>query len=289
MTHNLDLGLLRTFIHVADAGSMTVAANRLHMTQGAVSQQIKRLEDVFGRVILQRGRQGVRLTDEGERLLVKAKRLVALNDDIWADMRTPGITGQVRLGVPYDLAGTHLPGVLQTYAQRHPNVHISLVSGSSPDLVNALSSGKIDLALIEDALGSTAGERLAVEQLVWVGRHDGHAYMKRPLPICLVSETCIFRPAIFAALDSKNIEWRIVFENASIEATNATVRNDLAVTAWLASTVPHDLEILDCASGLPELPCFAINLHLPKNGASAACLAMAACIRASYLERRRAK
>ncbi len=282
MPRNLDVGLLRTFIHVADAGSMTVAANRLHMTQGAVSQQIKRLEETFGHVVLERGKQGLRLTDEGERLLGKARKLVKLNDEIWSDMRTPEISGQVRLGVPYDLIGTHLPEVLQGYARSYPDVDISLVSGSSPELVDALGAGKIDLALVEEPAGSATGECLMIEPLVWVAARDGRASEMRPLPLCLVSETCVFRPAIFAALESANIEWRVVFENSSIEATATTVRADLAVTAWLASTIPPGLDILGVESGLPSLPNFSIALHVPQSGASPAVTAMATCIREAF-------
>jgi len=56
-----------------------------------------------------------------------------------------------------------------------------------------------------------------------------------------------------------------VFENGGIEATTATVRHDLAVTAWLAFTVPADLDILPGDAGLPALPPFAINLHRARN------------------------
>jgi hypothetical protein len=60
-----------------------------------------------------------------------------------------------------------------------------------------------------------------------------------------------------------------VFESGNIEATTATVRSDLGVTAWLASTVPSDLDILGPESGLPGLPNFAITLHMPSNGGQA--------------------
>ena len=70
-----------------------------------------------------------------------------------------------------------------------------------------------------------------------------------------------------------------MFENGNIEATTATVRTDLAVTAWLASTVPADLDILSVEEGLPELPVFAINLHLPKGDAAPPTLALARHIR----------
>jgi hypothetical protein len=100
---------------------------------------------------------------------------------------------------------------------------------------------------------------------VWVGAKGGTAHLKTPLPVSLVAETCAFRPAVVDALSERNLAWRTLFESGSIDATRATVHADLAVTAWLASTVPEDLDILPPAAGLPELPSFAINLHM-RNG-----------------------
>ncbi|TIW96869.1 MAG: LysR family transcriptional regulator, partial [Mesorhizobium sp.] len=85
--------------------------------------------------------------------------------------------------------------------------------------------------------------------------------------------------AVLAALSEHGLEWRTVFENGNIDATTATVRSDLAVTTWLASTVPADLDILPSESGLPPLPNFAINLHVPKHGAGPAAQEFARHIR----------
>ncbi len=100
MTHNLDTGLVRTFVAVADKASMTAAANALHLTQGAVSQQVKRLEKTLGYSLFERGRRGLRLTSPGERLFSQARKLLALDDEIWAEMTAAAVGGQVRLGVP---------------------------------------------------------------------------------------------------------------------------------------------------------------------------------------------
>ncbi|TIX32753.1 MAG: LysR family transcriptional regulator, partial [Mesorhizobium sp.] len=117
MIRNLDTALVRTFVTVADKASMTAAANALHLTQGAVSQQIKRLEEVFGCSLFERDRHGLRLTRFGERLFGKGKRLLSLNDEIWSEMATSAVAGEVRLGVPYDLVGTMLAPVLKTYVE----------------------------------------------------------------------------------------------------------------------------------------------------------------------------
>ncbi|WP_192182834.1 LysR substrate-binding domain-containing protein [Mesorhizobium amorphae] len=279
MIRNLDTALIRTFVTVADKASMTAAANALHLTQGAVSQQVKRLEDLLGSSLFERDRRGLKLTRAGERLFGKGKRLLSLNDEIWAEMVGEAVSGQVRLGVPYDLVGTLLAPVLKTYAGTYPQIEISLHCASSPELAAALAAGTIDLAVIEEQVGPSAGECLLIDRLVWVGARGGVARQKRPLPVSMVADTCAFRPAVISALDEHGLEWRTVFENGNIDATTATVRSDLAVTTWLASTVPGDLEILSADAELPALPNFAINLHLPKHGIEPAAREFAAHIR----------
>lgn len=279
MIRNLDMALIRTFVTVADKASMTAAANALHLTQGAVSQQVKRLEEALGSSLFERDRRGLRLTRAGERLFGKGKRLLGLNDEIWAEMAGTPVAGQVRLGVPYDLVGTLLAPVLKRYAETYPQVEISLVCASSPELAAALAAGTIDLAVIEERVGPSAGECLAIDRLVWVGAKGGVARAKRPLPVSIVADTCAFRPAVLSALSEHGLEWRTVFENGNIDATTATVRSDLAVTTWLASTVPADLDILPLESGLPPLPNFAINLHLPRHGVGLAAQEFARHIR----------
>ena len=270
MTQNLDIHLVRTFVAVAGHGSMTVAANSLHLTQGAVSQQIKRLEESFDCSLFEREGRRLELTQAGERFLGKAKRLLGMNDEIWADMTRRPLQGPLRLGIPYDLVGTCFPPIFKAFAEACPYVEISLMCGTSPELSQALASGSLDLAVIEAAMDEATGECLRVERLVWVGARGGIAYLKRPLPISMVAESCAFRPVVLRALSEKNLEWRTVFESGNIEATTATVKSDLSVTAWLASTVPSDLDILGLDADLPPLPDFAITLHMPSNGGPAA-------------------
>lgn len=286
MARNLDTSLARTFVTVADTTSMTAAANILHLTQGAVSQQVRRLEEAFGCSLFERDRGGLRLTPSGERLIGKARRLLAVNDEIWAEMTARVFEGRVRLGVPYDLVGTCLAAPIKSFAEACPRVEIALVCGSSPQLAAKLAGGGIDLAVVEEPPGASAGECLGIERLVWVGARAGAAHRKRPLPVSMVADSCAFRPAVLDALHRQGVAWRTVFENGNIEATTATVRTDLAVTAWLASTVPPDLDILGPGSGLPELPNFSINLHLPARAASAAAAELARFIREGLMRHR---
>lgn len=279
---NLDLRLVRTFLHVAETQSMTFAAQRLHMTQGAVSQQIMRLEQVLEMRILDRGKGGVSLTAEGERLLPKVRTLVEMNDEILSTLAATEIAGTVRLGVPHDLMVMHLPHILPAFVKNFPLVEISLLAGSSAELTKSFDSGLLDLALIEAPVSQAQGQLLALERPVWIGKRTGSAWQKRPLPICLVSETCVFKPTVLRELARATIDWRNVVDYPSIEAIIATVQADLAVTALLPSTVPPGLEILGSEAGLPPLEEFAISLRLPANGPSAACLALANAICVVY-------
>jgi DNA-binding transcriptional LysR family regulator len=263
MSRNLDLDLIRTFIAVADSGSMTVAANLLHMTQGAVSQQIKRLEDVLDCLLFVRKARKLELSRQGEQFLVNARKLLRLNDEIWADMTGQPLRGALRVGVPYDLV-TRLAPAMKAFAEAHPHVDISLVCAASPELGEAVDSGHVDVSLVEYVASEAEGEVVCMEPLVWVTGRGSEAWQKRPLPLSMVDERCAFRPVVLGALADEGIAWRTVFESGNIEATAATVRAGLAITTWLVSTVPDDLETLTPdATGLPALPPFAICLRLP--------------------------
>jgi len=271
MIRNLDINLVRTFVTVASTGSMTLAADRLALTQGAISQQIKRLEEALQCQLFDRSRRSLKLNKQGRHLLGLSKRLLDANDEIWNEMVAPAVQGEVRFGLPDDLVTTYLPLALDGFAADHPTIEVSLVSDSSPNLLAGLNKGDIDIALVEEPLGQTdegecqgecQGECLSVERLLWVGSKYGTANRRRPLPLSIVSETCAFRSPTVDALEVKGIAWKPVFENGTIDATMTTVRADLAVTVSLASVIPPDLEVLGQDTGLPDLPSFAINLYL---------------------------
>jgi DNA-binding transcriptional LysR family regulator len=153
---------------------------------------------------------------------------------------------------------------MKAFAEAHPHVEISLVCAASPELSDAVDNGRVDVSLVEYVASEAKGEMVRIEPLVWVGGRGSHAWQKRPLPLSMVDERCAFRPVVLGALADEGIAWRTVFESGNIEATAATVRAGLAITAWLASTVPGDLETLaPRAVGLPTLPSFAICLRFP--------------------------
>ena len=100
MAHVFDADQLKTFVAIADTGSFTRAAEIVFKTQSAVSMQMKRLEERIGRPLVGRDGRQAKLTEDGERLLAYARRIVRLNLECVATFTDADLKGRIRLGVP---------------------------------------------------------------------------------------------------------------------------------------------------------------------------------------------
>src|SRR3712207_6705524 len=103
MRRDIDISLLRAFAAVAETGGVTSAARLLNLTQAAVSQQIRRLEEFFGVALFDRQQRRLEMMPTGERLYAYAQRILALNDEVWGVMTSPNFEGEVKLGIPHDI------------------------------------------------------------------------------------------------------------------------------------------------------------------------------------------
>ena len=127
----LDIELLRSFVSVVDAGGFTRAGERVHRTQSTVSQQVKRLEDSVGRPLLVRNGKQATLTEEGERLLSYARRILALEQEARDVVARPVVDGVVRLGIPEDFAAYRLTELLSDFVRSRPTLRLDVRSGLS--------------------------------------------------------------------------------------------------------------------------------------------------------------
>jgi len=262
---DLDTHRLRAFVTVAETENMTRAAELMHQTQGAVSQQIRKLEKELGHILFERNRSGLLLTESGERLLVKARRILSLNDAIWGEMTTPRFAGAVTVGVPIDLAGgCRIGASLRAFTQRFPEVELNLRCGLTMELKEGLSSGEIDVAILEELPANQTGETLIADRLVWIGAVGGGAAHKDPIPLSVVRGTCVFRSLVFEALERAGRRYKNVFEGEHFDGSLATVRADLAISALISSRKPREIETLGEHAGLPLLPDFNITLETSK-------------------------
>lgn len=279
MTRNLDTALLRSFVTVVETGSMTRAAARLHLTQAAVSQQIRRLEEMLGQALLSRQRLRIVPTAAGDRLLGRAQRLLALNDEIWAALTAAEIEGEVRLGMPHDLVAGFIPPILKAFDQDRPRVRVAVLSATSRLVREATDRGELDLCVGTEREPGPGCEVLFSDPLLWVGARGGSAWARTPLPLSVGDSTCAFRGPALEVLSRVDWPWRFAFETSDMLALTAGVAADLAVTAMLASTVPTELEPVPAEAALPPLPTFHVTLLVPPGRVSAATGELAALIR----------
>ncbi len=256
----LDSDLLRSFVLIAEGGSFTRAAQMVGRTQSAVSMQIRRLEEALGQPLLVRGARGVEPTRHGQWLLERARRVLALNDEIVATFRTPEVAGAVRLGSPDDYALRWLPGILAQFAASHPAVEVDVVCAPSHELVERLAAGDLDLTLVSEGNEPPGAPacRLWRGPLTWVGTEA--VARRRPLPLALDRGACTWRQAAIEALDAEGIAWRMAYAAASLSGALAIALAGLAVTATMPGPLPDGLRRLGAEEGLPPLPELGISL-----------------------------
>jgi DNA-binding transcriptional LysR family regulator len=268
MAHLLDIDQLRTFVAIADTGSFTKAADIVHKTQSAVSMQMKRLEERVGRAIFEREGRASRLTEDGERLLDYARRIVRLNGECVASFESRALEGRVRLGLPDDYADRYLPEILARFARSHPRAEVTVVCEPTPMLIDRVESGDLDLAIITHVDRRGPSEIVRVEQLLWVAsaRHDVHK--AAPLPLALGRPTCDWRASATEALERAGRGFKVLFVSWNSTAVGAAVLAGLAVSVLPESAVRSGMRILGPSDGFPALPSCKIGLLRHRGEAS---------------------
>ena len=254
-----DLKQLQTLIAVADAKGFTAAADKLHYAQSAVSMQIRRLEEQVGTLLI--NRSGFSLTQEGEKLLGYARKLIRLNDAAWTELTAQPVRGVVKLGIPADY-GFYLSDTLQYFVQQYPYVEMEVRCELSISLVRQVQAGELDLALVTRQPRSPGGERLRREPLLWAGDPVFEVHKKSPLPLALYPQgICIFRDSALTALSEADIGWRIVYTSQSLAGIRTAVKAGLGITVAIPSMLDQDLMDVGSDVDLPTLPEVEIALH----------------------------
>jgi DNA-binding transcriptional LysR family regulator len=251
---NLDLDLLRAFVAVAEAQSFTRAGVRLGRTQSTISLQIKRLEESVNAELFSRDPRNVTLTGHGEALLVQARRLLRLNDEIIGEMFEHSLEGEVRFGAPEDFATTHLPGILGDYARAYPHVSLSVTCDLTLHLMDKMGQGELDLALIKrEPMGADLGVPVWREELVWVGAGEDVLPASAPVPLVVAPTPCVYRKRATTTLDAAQRPWRVAYTSPSLAGQQAALRAGLGVTALPTEMVPEDLVRFGPDQGFPAL------------------------------------
>lgn len=156
------MGLIATFVAVAECGSFKKAAEDIGRSPAAVSGQIAQLEEMLGVRLLIRTTRSVRLSDAGEEFLLRGRRLLAETDRLLRDFKgnTGGFAGNVELSVSPTIAVSILPWAIKTIEVEQPEVKVSLREALRTDMLSAVGDGAVDFGIgpyadVPDALQFT--------------------------------------------------------------------------------------------------------------------------------------
>lgn len=254
----LNLYKLEIFVTVVQAGSFSAAAERLLMTQPAVSQHVQDLEAGLGTQLFTRGRRGVTLTPAGETLYEYTRaifRLVAEAENAVTDVQHLA-SGHITVGATPGVSVYLLPDWVQLFRAEFPNLTVSVQTSTTPQIVTDLASGRLDLGFVEGELEATDEARLGVqpleevEQLVVVGpRHpwwgketvslaalSGQSFVMRQRS----SQTRIWLDEL---LLRHNVRYHISAEFDNMESIKRAVLNGAGITILPEYAVRAEVEL----------------------------------------------
>ncbi|MCA4961668.1 putrescine utilization regulator PtrR [Pseudomonas sp. Y24-6] len=170
----MEFSQLRIFQAVAEEGSITRAAERLHRVPSNLSTRLKQLEEQLGVELFLRERQRLQLSPAGKVLLDYTGKLFSLHDEAQAAVQGGQPAGDFVLGTMYSTAAIHLPALLARYHRSYPAVNLQVQSGPSGELLEGLLTGRLDAALVDGPLelAGLDGLPLCDERLVLISEAD---------------------------------------------------------------------------------------------------------------------
>jgi LysR family cyn operon transcriptional activator len=296
----LELRHLRYFLAIADTGSFTRAAERLHVTQPTLSHQVKQLESLVGTVLFERNTKEISLTAAGrlfkpycERILKEIESSALAISELEGLMR-----GALRMAVFHSFSHSMLPAVLSEFALRYPGVHVTARLVPRVDMERDLLNAELDFAVayVVDDNDQIVADRLFDEELVLVVGSK-HAYAGRiampmrelaELPLVLLTAEFGARQFVDRFLAGAGLRPHVVLEMNAIEPILAIIRDSGLATVLSAGAIV-DGAGLQTVRLIEPVPKRTIGILWPRNGhRSAAALRMAEMVKAVYSAKQKA-
>lgn len=233
---SVDIKQLKALVTVAEVGSVTRAAELLHLVQPAVTRQIRTLEHELGIALFERTRQGMQPTDAGATLVERARRALNELERARAEIQpTPGVvTGIVTVGLLESASDLLAEPLVSALARDHPGIELRLLTAYSGHLQQWLDEGDLDLTLLYN-LASTPSlnaEPLVREKLWAVAPPSVGLRAERPVPFREVAAQPMVMPAmghglrtlIGAAAARAEVEMNVVVQTNSMHVQKQLVR-----------------------------------------------------------------
>jgi LysR family transcriptional regulator, nitrogen assimilation regulatory protein len=249
----MDARKLRYFVTVAQLGSFSEGARRLHIAQPALSRHVKDIEESLGVTLLVREARGVKLTSDGEQLLVHALDVLHRLESLprLVGSRSQQIAGRVAVGLPTSASAVLSAPLLRAAFERYPSIRIHLIESMSGYLQEWIEAGRVDLAILFDAQ-PTAGvslDPILVEDLWLVGGPGAFppGVTEVPLadiarrPVVLTSSSHSHRRLIEGTALSNGLRLQILAEVDSLTVQKDVVRRGEIFTILAHSAIQADL------------------------------------------------
>lgn len=242
--NDLDPSWLRSFAAIAQTGSVTRAAERVHRTQSAVSTQLQQLEATLGARLVERSTRALSLTAEGERFLPHALRLLALQAEAQASLRRPEEATVLRLGFSEYFAPQRLAELLALLQDSAPHARYELHWSGSAALTRRWAARELDLAVLTSAAPPTGARLLRREPLAWVAAGAFAAALSEPVPLVLLGPDCPVRLIALSAIARLGRTHRVQLTCTGSQAAVAAIRAGWGVGCLNQSAIPADLDVL---------------------------------------------
>lgn len=239
---------LAALVAIADTGSVSAAARARGLAQPTLSRQIQELERAVGAQLIERSSTGARLTPAGETLATGAREVLAQLAALAGRARAAGdeVGGEVRLGCIDSIGIYVLPTVLPAFVKANPRVRVRVVCQSSPQLMDMLLSGELDVAVATTEHPSLRCERLYQNPLVLVHPHElPEAELPTSLlqlaarPIITFASGLTVRRLLEQAFERSGLQFQPVMELANVEVIKAMVRSGLGLGVIPDGCLPH--------------------------------------------------
>lgn len=280
----MDLDVLKTFITVAEHGSFSIAADRLFLTQPAVSKRIAALEKEFNTRLFDRiGKLNI-LTEAGERLIINSRRILAEVEEshrVIANLSNH-VSGKLKLGISHHIGLHRLPPVLRTYTKQHPQVQLDIRFLDSEEGCLAVEHGKIEMALV--TLPSTPEKILRIKT-IWDDPLAVLVNESHPLntlenislsvlaqhPAILPAKSTFTRRIIEKAFHRRGTELNVIFETNYLETIRMMVSVGLGWSILPLSMQDKELKAIpvDALKLVRRLGVVLHNDRTPSNAANA--------------------
>jgi DNA-binding transcriptional LysR family regulator len=251
----VEIRQLRAFVAIAESGTFTAGALRVHVTQAAISMQIRQLETEIGAKVFVRAPRHVILTEAGEQLLRRARHILREHDaalDEIAEL-AGAERGRLRIGSASAMVLTEqLPSILKELRKQHPAADISVTSGTSEVLVDQILAGEVDVAFVSlpvDVRGIKT-ERLSEDQLVAIASPQHKlAKQKTISAYTLAGERLILgerggntRRLIDQFFAQAGVSLRVAMELSRQQAIKRMVEEDMGVGIVPLQSVKEEVE-----------------------------------------------